>query len=286
MNINALKSIFEVEVEELDSWSRRPYKNNFFEIVYIDSGKGSQCINYTDFEYRSGNIFLLPPLNCHSFSIDEPTKFYFIKFSDQYFLNKSSQQSLSKSWFDDISYILANYNRVPGDIISSECERRYIISSIMAIHKEYLSPDGHSESIITSAITAILSILARNIEQRFVDKIEDKDNRLRKIIRYINYNLMDNEQLKISVIAERFGILKGYFSDYFKRQVGVNLGEYIIKAKLKLAETYILHTDKSLKEIAYNLNFTDSSHLSNSFKKFYGMTTKEFKNGGSNSCCK
>lgn len=286
MDINTLKNIFEVEVEELGSWTRRPYKNNFFEIVYIDSGKGTQCINYNDFEYRSGNIFLLPPLNCHSFTIEECTKFYFIKFSDQYFLNKSAQQNHFKQWFDDISYILANYNRVPGDIISSECERRYIISSIMAIHKECLSPDGHSEAIITSAITSILSILARSIEQRFVDKIEDKDNRLSQVLRYINNNLMNNEQLRISVIADKFGISKGYFSSYFKQQAGVNLAEYIIKAKLKLAETYILHTDQSLKEIAYSLNFTDSSHLSNSFKKYYGMTTKEFKGGGAASCCR
>ncbi len=88
MDVNTLKRIFEVEVVELDNWEKRPYKNNFFEIVYIESGSGMQCINYNEFYYRSGNIFLLPPLNCHSFKIIEPSKFYFIRFADNLFHSK------------------------------------------------------------------------------------------------------------------------------------------------------------------------------------------------------
>ncbi len=284
MDINSLKSIFEVEVVETEHWEKRPHKNNFFEIVYVESGNGSQCINYNEFEYHSGNIFLLPPLNCHSFNIKERTKFYFIRFSDHFFLGKQSLGD-HKAWFDSISYILANYNRVPGDIINTECERKYIIASIMTIHQEYLSSDNHSETIISSAIASILTILARSIEHKFIDRLQESDSRFSNIIRYINNNLLDNEKLKIPVIAETFGLSKGYFSDYFKRQAGVNLAEYIVKAKLKLAETYIIHTDQPIKEIAYNLNFADSSHFSNSFKKYYGKTVREFKKCGGVTCC-
>ena len=60
--------------------------------------------------------------------------------------------------------------------------------------------------------------------------------------------------------------------------------EYIVKSKLKLVETKVLHTDLSLKEIAYQLSFTDSSHLAKTFKQVYGMTVKEFKLGGFKCC--
>lgn len=85
-------------------------------------------------------------------------------------------------------------------------------------------------------------------------------------------------------LADKFNISKSYFSEYFKKQAGISLINYILKSKLKIVETKILHTDLSLKEIAWQLNFTDSSHLARSFKKEYGMTIKEFKNRG-NSCC-
>ncbi|MFI3321426.1 MAG: AraC family transcriptional regulator [Rikenellaceae bacterium] len=279
MDINNLKQIFEVEVLELDSWVKRAYKNNFFEIIYIESGSGSQCINYNEFEYRAGNIFLLPPLNCHSFKIKESTKCYVIRFCDLYFRNDNNSADYNK-WFEDISYILANYNRVPGDIIDSQQERQYIKSSIISIYREYFDSDKYSKGIILANVSSILNILARNIELRFADCISHNDSRFSAIIRYIGTHLMDNERLKIDAVADKFGISKGYFSDYFKKHAGINFGEYIVRAKLRLAETYILHSDKSLKEIAYALNFSDSSHLSNSFKKYYGITVGKFKQLG------
>lgn len=277
--MNALNNFFEVHVEELSSWTRRPYKNNFFEIVYIERGSGVQCVNNKKYQYHRGNIFLLPPLDCHSFRIYEPTKFYFIRFSDEYFHNHLQSVDY-KAWFDKISYILANYNRIPGDIIASQTDRDYIISTIKNIYKEYTNADAFSEAINSGSVASILNILARSIENKYINKTSHSDTRFSTILRYINSNLLSQDKLKISSMADHFGISQGYFSKYFKKQSGVNLAEYIIKAKLRLAETYILHTDLSLKEIAYQLNFSDSSHLSNTFKKNYNITIKEFRQKG------
>ena len=49
------------------------------------------------------------------------------------------------------------------------------------------------------------------------------------------------------VLADKFGISRTYFSEYFKKHVGDSLrANYIIKSKLRLAETKIAHTDLSL----------------------------------------
>ena len=283
METRLLSQMFEIEVVELDDWSHRPYQNNFFEIVYVESGAGHQCIAGVEFEYSAGNIFLLPPLNCHSFTVKESSKFIFIKFLDNFFMHSGSGLDY-KGWFDNISYILANYNRVPGDIISSEAERKYIIGAIGAIVTEHLSRDSYSNAIVSGMMVSILNLLARNIERKFADNLSQNDSRFNDILRYINNNLMNGEVLKIPILANHFGVSKSYFSEYFAKNAGIKLSEYILKAKLKLAETYILHTDKSLKEIAYALGFTDSSHLSRSFKQHYNMTTSEFKEKSSSLC--
>lgn len=276
--------IFEIHIEELESWEQRVHKHNFFEIVYIEKGHGFQCINQHEFEYQAGNVFLLPPLDCHSFKIQEPSRFYFIRFTDHYFF-KNNDLTDYNAWFDQIAYILANYNKVPGDIIASERERQFIIDNIKFIHQEYLLSDNRSETIITGAMTSILNILARSIEKKYVGKANEIDNRFGEILRYINTNIVCSEKLRIPVLADKFGISKSYFSEYFKKQAGISLANYLLKSKLRIAETKVLHTDLSLKEIAYQLNFTDSSHLARTFKKMYGMTVKEFKNGGQ-ACCR
>ncbi|MCU4175232.1 AraC family transcriptional regulator [Carboxylicivirga sp. N1Y90] len=279
MKTESINKLLEIHVEELDTWTKRPYKNNFFEIVYIEKGAGTQCIKQHEFEYKEGNIFFLPPLDCHSFNITKPSKFYFIRFTDHYFLQKNNLTNYN-AWFDKIAYVIANYNKVAGDIISSEQERQFIINNIKAIHQEYLKGDSYSDPIITGAIASILNILARSIENRYVSKANENDNRFGEILRYINTHLLDNEKLRLIHLADKFGISKSYFSEYFKKQAGISLVDYILKSKLKIVETKVLHTDLSLKEVAWQLNFTDSSHLARSFKKTYGMTVKEFKKSG------
>lgn len=53
--------IFEIHIEELSFWEKRPHKHNFFEIIYIEKGAGFQCINQHKFEYQAGNIFCCHP---------------------------------------------------------------------------------------------------------------------------------------------------------------------------------------------------------------------------------
>lgn len=64
----------------------------------------------------------------------------------------------------------------------------------------------------------------------------------------------------------------------------MSLTDYVQRSKLKLVETKVRHAGLSLKEIAYQLGFSDSSHLAKVFKKAYGMTISEYKNGGYATC--
>lgn len=276
MKTEFIDKLLEIHIEEMEEWVKRPYKNNFFEIVYVEKGSGRQCINKHEFEYKEGNIFFLPPLDCHSFKVMSKSRFYFIRFTDHYFLQKDNLTNYN-AWFDKIAYVIANYNKVPGDIISSERERQFIINNIKTIYQEYLLADSYSDSIITGAIASILNVLARSIEKKYVEKANEADTRFGEILRYVNTNLLDNERLRLVNLAEKFGISQTYFSEYFKKQAGVSLADYILKSKLKIVETKVVHTDLSLKEIAWQMNFSDSSHLAKSFKKAYGMTIKEFK---------
>lgn len=274
---------FEVQEIELSQWRQRPVKNNFFELVLIKEGKGRQCINYNLYDYEKGSLFLLPPLKCHSFQIEESSRFVFLKFTSNFF-NANTRDAVSQSeWFREAAYILSNYNQLPGDIIHSELDRQHIYTLIDLILKENRNYGTGSASLIKSLMTSILEVLLRNIKRSAffeVEKSADKDERITKLLSYINEHIAEPHLLKVEQLANTFLLSPTYLSEFFRKKVKMSLRAYIIKAKLKLVEIRLLNSDYTLTEIADELSFTDVSHLSKTFKKYTGMSIRDFKKEG------
>lgn len=274
---------FEIQEVELSVWRQRPVKNNFFELVLIRAGKGTQCINYNVHPYAEGSIFLLPPLACHSFEIGEPSDFVFLKFSSQFFRADAGSGLAREEWFRDAAYILANYNQLPGDIIQNEVDRRHVHSLIDLIILENRNYGNGSVALIQSLMVSVLEILLRNIRQSSFSEVKEdgtNDERINGILVYINEHIADGTKLKVDHLARHFHLSPSYLGEYFRKNVDVSLREYIIKTKLKLVEIRLLNSELTLSQIAEELSFTDVSHLSKTFKRYTGSSLREFKKRG------
>ncbi|MDO6516635.1 AraC family transcriptional regulator [Zobellia uliginosa] len=274
---------FEIQEIELTDWKQRPVKNNFFELVLIKEGSGTQCINYNHYPYTKDSVFLLPPLKCHSFTITRPTRFVFLKFTDSFFKKGSRGMHIDRNeWFNEAAYILSNYNQLPGDIIKTDLDRQHLRNLVTMILQESRSYERESVQLITSLMTSILELLIRNIKKGSYFEMAQKvsDERITKMLAYINEHIDKPELLKIDNLAKTFMMSPTYVSEYFRKQVKISLREYIIKAKLKLVEIRLLNSDFTLSEIADDLGFTDVSHLSKTFKRYAGTSIREFKNNG------
>ena len=274
---------FEIQEIELSQWKQRPLKNNFFELVLIKEGKGTQCINYNEYSYEKGSLFLLPPLKCHSFQIEAPSHFVFLKFTSDFF-NADSRDAVNRQeWFKEAAYILSNYNQLPGDIIHNELDRQHIYTLVDLILQENKNFGASSTSLIKSFMTSILEILLRNIKRSSFYEIDEtvaNDERITRILTYINEHISQPQLLKVEQLAKTFLLSPTYLSEFFKKNTNMPLREYIIKAKLKRVEIRLLNSDYTLTEIADELSFTDVSHLSKTFKRYTGMSIRDFRKRG------
>ena len=98
---------------------------------------------------------------------------------------------------------------------------------------------------------------------------------IEKAFYYIDKNM--SESVKIENLAEEFGISKFNFIKRFKSSTNVTPHQFIIRKKLERSKNLLKEGSLSLTDITYMLNFSDQSHFSNSFKKMYGMTPREFR---------
>ncbi len=281
MHTQQARAPFEITVAELSQWQARPHRHNFFELVFIEAGTGFQCINYQQVPYASQNVFLLPPLDCHSFKLSTPTRFVFLRFTHQLFAQSSSPGIDFRAWFQQLSYILLTYNRVAGDLVADPQDKQHLIDCLRLIQTEYARNTAFSTALIQSALVTVLSLLARHVEAALLATPDTAPGRrFMEVLNHIQHHLFDNSRLSIAALAAHTGIAPSYFGEYFRQHAGEALHAYVTKARLKIAEARLLHSDYTVKEMAFELGFTDTRHFTRTFKKYYGCTTQEFKQRG------
>jgi AraC-like DNA-binding protein/mannose-6-phosphate isomerase-like protein (cupin superfamily) len=279
MHKESLYQPFEIEFKEVKEGPETAHKHNFFELVYIIEGTGEQCINNNQFSYKAGNMFLITPEDCHSFKIETPTTFFFIRFNDAYIKSqKQKEQNKDNEWIQRIEYILHNASHMPGCILCNTPDKMLINALTQSIHSEVKSRQLYHQEITTQIVNTIITVVARNIALTMPDKINNSTTTVvMDIINYIQENIYSPERLRADQISEHFGISEGYLGRYFKKHTGENLQQYVLNYKLKLVETRLLHSDLRINEIVTELGFTDESHLNRLFKKYKGINPTAFR---------
>ena len=98
---------------------------------------------------------------------------------------------------------------------------------------------------------------------------------IKKIILYIRKNLTN--RISLDDIAKELFITKEHLSRLFKKEMGITISEYIINTKINEAKNLLKQTDYNILDIAVLLNFANSSHFSNSFKKVTGLSPSDYR---------
>jgi AraC-like DNA-binding protein/mannose-6-phosphate isomerase-like protein (cupin superfamily) len=262
---------------DTDIWNHPIHNHNYFEIIVINKGNGTHVVNNIEFNYNAGDVFLLAPEDYHYFKIEKRTSFSYFKFTEHLFSKDGNIQDKAK-WMQKIESILFNPNLIPGNINYYKGDRERILKLADMILHEHHNSNCYNEDIITDAMSIIISLIARNTcNSYFKNQITTpvNGNRINEILTYIRQHVYESDRMKMESLAERFGMSKNYISIFFKKHTGESLQQYIMKYRLKLVENRLHLSDFTISEIAYQLGFTDESHLIKHFKKHYGISPGE-----------
>lgn len=266
-------NIFELDLE---SWDYPKHGHNFFELVFIQSGNGIHKLNDSSFDYDEGDVFLLTPDDEHEFVVANRTVFGYLKFTEQLFLEKTELVSDLK-WRKKIDAIILHANSLPGSIIKNEQDREGVFQLFQLLKKEFKAPSTYSRSILLELFGALLIIISRNISNNSLTIVFTEKDKVNAILTYVRQNVLDNEKIKISAIADEFNMSPNYVSVFIKKHAGISIQNYVIQTKMKMAERLLKQTSLNFSEIAMKMGFTDSSHFTKAFKKNRGMTPKAFR---------
>lgn len=104
---------------------------------------------------------------------------------------------------------------------------------------------------------------------------EEEDlNGFAHINSYIEAHIQN--RFSLNELANMANINKYGFVKKFKASVGMTPMNYILMKKI-FSSKHLIQTDSSLTDLAYQYNFTDLAHFSKTFKRYIGISPKEFK---------
>ncbi|MFZ4928288.1 helix-turn-helix domain-containing protein [Chryseobacterium sp. Mn2064] len=251
----------------------------FLSFVYIVKGKGNLIHDERCIDFKEGKLLIIPQEESYRFisenafliSIQCP-----IEFIDKIRLEADRIESCEN--LHKLQYISNNYHAKAGCVFRDENDESFAETLILQIAREFKNK-ADDYLIIRNCISILLNLIARNLILSETSDLQDnrKSFSIMKIVAYIQQHIKDRDKTGIQVIAEHFGISPNYFGEYFKQQTGISYQDYLLDYRLKLVETYLKYSSVRLNEIAYELQFSDESHLSKLFKKYRGVTPGQYR---------
>lgn len=93
---------------------------------------------------------------------------------------------------------------------------------------------------------------------------------------YLKSNYQDTE-ISLKSTASKFFLNSSYLSRQFKAETNSTFTEYLTRIRINKAAELIQSTDLKVYELAQAVGIPDSNYFGKCFKKYYGMTIKEYR---------
>ncbi len=82
---------------------------------------------------------------------------------------------------------------------------------------------------------------------------------------------------RLDEVSNELHLHPNYFVRKFKEKTGFTFGEYLLRQRIATGIDLMLHSAKSLTEIAIESGFYDQSHFIRHFKRFFGTTPFHYR---------
>jgi len=99
--------------------------------------------------------------------------------------------------------------------------------------------------------------------------------RSKTVLNFINSNY--EKDLNLNNTAAIININSSYLCRKFKKELGISFRKYLIKVRIQRAIILLSNTEKSIKEIGYEVGFNSPELFSKTFNRVMGSSPSEYR---------
>jgi AraC-like DNA-binding protein len=236
-----------------------------FELTYIKRGEGFRYVGMKVDDFKAGDFVLLGQNLPHCWISNEAedgsnVEAFVLQFEERILkdsvlkwrelLEVSKMLNLSKS-----GLVFENFRAVEifEKLMRTELKRRIIY------------------------FLEILIELAQGQYKTIIDMpmVFENQEKLSNILDFIIKNFREN--IKLTDIADLANMTPTSFCRYLKNHTGKTLFEIVLNYRLESAKQLLLNTSLPINEIILNVGFEDIPYFNRTFKKWEGVSPREFR---------
>ncbi|MCG1036738.1 AraC family transcriptional regulator [Polaribacter sargassicola] len=257
---NKISDYKDIKIEEFDVNKRytKPHKHNkYLEIVYFVEGNGFHHLDFKSYTIKPSTVFFVKKDEVHHWEINTKPKGYVIIIKDT-FLEKTLDKFIN-------TQLLKLQHKSKINLSAKDFS---INAFFEALVWEKNQPYVNQE-VIEGGLKALLSKL---VEYAAVENVESTDL-------VINFKEMLSHTLKnnVNFYAESLHTTPQNLNTVCRKECNKSASDVISDHIIKEVKRLLLYTNKTISNIAYQLNFKDTSHFTKYFKRHTGKTPTEFK---------
>jgi AraC family transcriptional activator of pobA len=247
------------------SYLNDPSRKEFFEIVWLKDEFPLHALKNPSMQQKGDWIYLIPPYRVHQ-------------------LNKAGKNGVLLSFKqelledEDKEFLLDLFKafNVQGEFSCLQLtpEEATGLASVYALLEQEYQTVTNSYLIVKALLKVFLLKLMQVKEQQFTSH----DVNQKRV--YAFFMLLENhyqEVRNIEFYAEQLGISAKRLNQILKENLDKTGMQLIHDRVILEAKRNIIHSERTIKEIAYHLNFSDRPYFSRFFKKQTGQTPEEFQ---------
>lgn len=152
-----------------------------------------------------------------------------------------------------------------------------LATTINKLIKECMSTSITKDVLADLTLQELLIRIIQTQTARTIDGglFTDPKNPITHVVEFIRLNLRENISMKN--LSEKAGMSTTSFYRFFRRELGMSPIEFVLNEKIKCAKKLLKNPTIQINEVCYLSGFEDSNYFIRLFKKYEGITPKQYQ---------
>jgi len=274
ININKIVTIHYFEFDK--NFKFKGETHDFWEIVYADKSEVICSGENNEIILKQGDILFHKPGEFHTIRANGIT-------APNVFVMSFECKSEAMRFFFEKHFTLSDNIKPFISTIISEAKETFSLPAFNPQMKKLLllnNPNLGGQQMIRTSLEQLLILIMReqtnkkNSAELFVSKELLSGHIENLVISFLKENIYN--KINLDDVCRKFNYGKTYICTEFKKRTGRTIFEFYISLKIDEAKKLIRERNHNFTQISDLLMFDTPAYFTNTFKKYTGMTPKQY----------